>query len=112
MLADPWATLVTKPLLLTLATVASLPDQEIERPERRLPAESAVVAVIWTAAPTSRLTTAGVTFTEATAAGTTVMVAVSEPVAALPGPGGAALERPATRGAPLTPVLRPPSPVR
>ena len=83
MLADPWATLVTKPLPLTLATVASLPDQEIERPERRLPAESAVVAVSWTAAPTSRLTTAGVTFTEATAAGTTVMVAVSEPVAEL-----------------------------
>ena len=96
MLADPWATLVTKPLLLTLATVASLPDQEIERPERRLPAESAVVADSWTAAPTSRLTTAGVTFTEATAAGTTVMVAVSEPVAELPWPWATTLKRPAS----------------
>src|SRR6266566_2831196 len=28
MLVDPWATLVTKPLLLTLATVASLPHQQ------------------------------------------------------------------------------------
>src|SRR5207245_9493134 len=58
MLADPWATLVTKPLLLTLATVASLLDQEIERPARRLPAQSAVVAASWTAGPRARLTTA------------------------------------------------------
>src|SRR5205814_10333195 len=93
MLADPWATLVTKPLLLTLATVASLPDQEIERPERRLPAESPVVSVSWTAAPTSSLTTAGVTFTEATAAGTTVMVAVPDPVAGLPSPRAKSCER-------------------
>ena len=53
-------------------------DHEIERPERRLPAESVVLAVSCTAAPASRLTTAGVTFTEATAAGTTVTVVVSE----------------------------------
>ena len=78
MLADPWATLVTKPLPFTPATAATLLDHEIERPGRRLPAESVVVAVSCTAAPTSRLTTAGVTFTEATAAGTTVTVVVSE----------------------------------
>src|SRR5437773_2218465 len=78
MVAAPWATLVTKPLPFTPATAATLLDHEIERPERRLPAESVVVAVSCTAAPTSRLTTAGVTFTEATAAGTTVMVVVSE----------------------------------
>src|SRR5260221_12562665 len=84
MLAEPWATLVTRPLLLTLATVASLLDQEIERPERGLPAESAVVAVSSTAAPTSSLTTAGVPLTEATPPGTTVMISVSEPEAEFP----------------------------
>src|SRR5947208_9416205 len=73
MVAEPGATLATRPLLFTLATDALLLDQEIERPERTLPAESAVVAVSCTEAPTSRLTTAGITFTEATAAGTTVM---------------------------------------
>ncbi len=78
MAAEPWATLVTKPPLFTLATAGALLDHEIERPERRLPAESVVVAVSCTVAPTSRLTTAGVTFTEATPAGTTVTVAVSE----------------------------------
>src|SRR5437867_13406969 len=78
MVAEPGATLATKPPLFTLATDALLLDQEIERPERTLPAESAVVAVSCTEAPTSRLTSAGITFTEATAAARTVMVAVSE----------------------------------
>src|SRR5437867_4250084 len=86
MVAEPGATLATRPLLFTLATDALLLDQEIERPERTLPAESAAVAVSCTEAPTSRLTTAGITFTEATAAGTTVIVAVSEPEPELPWP--------------------------
>src|SRR5437870_3984937 len=84
MVAEPGATLATKPPLFTLATDALLLDQEIERPDRTLPAESVVVAVSCTEVPTSRLTMAGVTFTEATAAGTTVIVAVSEPEPELP----------------------------
>src|SRR5439155_257132 len=45
MVAEPGATLATRPLLFTLATDALLLEQEIERPERTLPAESGVVAV-------------------------------------------------------------------
>ena len=93
MVAEPWPTLVTKPLLFTLATAASLLDQEIERPDRRLPAESVVVAVSCTAAPTRRLTTAGITFTAATRARTTVTVAVSGAAA---GPLATTLNTPAS----------------
>jgi hypothetical protein len=78
MVAEPWPTLVARPVPFTLATAGALLDQEIVRPDSTLAAESVVVAVSCTAVPRRRLTTAGVTFTEATRVRMTVTVAVSE----------------------------------
>src|SRR2546422_8165675 len=72
--AAPAALLVTRPLVLTVATAALLLAQVTVRPVSALPAESFGVAVSWTVCPTGRLAVAGATATEATGTDVTVIV--------------------------------------
>src|SRR6266568_1474913 len=74
--AEPVATPVTTPLLLTVATAGTLVDHVTVRPLSRLPAESFGVAVNWTVAPTRIVAELGATVTEATGTGATVTAAV------------------------------------
>src|SRR6267378_4664679 len=69
----PAAAPVTSPVPLTLAIVVLLDCQVITRPANGLPFASFGVAVSWTVAPTATLAEAGVTVTEATGTGVTVM---------------------------------------
>ncbi len=69
MVAVPVATAVRRPAASTVATAALLDPQVTVRPERTFPAESRVVAAIWTVLPTPRLAAAGDTLTAATGAG-------------------------------------------
>src|SRR6266568_3950320 len=64
--AEPVATPVTTPLLLTVATAGTLVDHVTVRPLSRLPAESFGVAVNWTVAPTRIVAELGATGTGAT----------------------------------------------
>src|SRR5690242_5238353 len=68
MVAVPWATPVSRPAAVTEATEALLLVQVTVRPVSTLPAESLRVAVNCRVAPTSWLTDAGATVTEATEA--------------------------------------------
>src|SRR6266853_1043568 len=72
----PAATPVTRPLPFTLAIVLSLDCQVITRPVSGLPLASFGVAVSCTVPPTATLAEAGVTVTEATGTGVTVMADV------------------------------------
>jgi hypothetical protein len=76
-LVEPAAAPVTNPALLTVATAGARLTQVTARPDRGPPAESFVTAASCTLAPTSTLTTAGVTVTEATGTGVTATTAVS-----------------------------------
>jgi len=78
MVAEPMVTPVTRPLLLTLATVVALLDHVIERPDKVLPAESFGVAVSCTVFPVATLADAGLTTTDAT--GTIAAVIVDVPL--------------------------------
>ena len=75
--ADPEALPVTRPLALTVATVALVLDHVTVRPLSVLPAESLVTAASWRVAPTKMLAAAGLTLTEATGTLATVIVAVA-----------------------------------
>src|SRR5437870_6922135 len=72
----PALTPVTSPLALTLAVVLSLDCQVITRPDNGLPFASLGVAVSCTVPPVATLVVAGVTVTDATGTGVTVMAAV------------------------------------
>src|SRR6266480_1017113 len=74
--AEPAATPVTKPLLLTVATAVLLLDHVTTRPVRVPPAESLVTAESCRVPPTKRLADAGLTVTDATGTIVTVMTAV------------------------------------
>ena len=73
--ADPWATPVTTPLGETVASAALLVVQVTVRPETGLPLASSGVAMSGAVCPTVTVAVAGLTTTEATVAGTTVIVA-------------------------------------
>src|SRR6266566_1612822 len=74
--AEPAATPVTKPLLVTVATAGLLLAQVTTRPASELPAESFVTAESCCVAPTAMLADVGLTVTEATGTLATVMVAL------------------------------------
>src|SRR5882762_909135 len=74
--ADPAALPVTRPLVLTVATVVLLLDHAMTRPVRVPPAESRVAAESCCVAPTARLADAGLTVTVATGTVVTVMAAL------------------------------------
>src|SRR5207249_3216957 len=74
--AEPAATPVTRPLLLTVATAVLLLDQVMTRPVSVLPAESLVTAESCRVAPTATLADAGFTVRDATGTAVTVMAAV------------------------------------
>ena len=82
--AEPAATAVTKPLGDAAATAGLVDVQATMRPLSTLPAESVVAAASCTDPPTCTLAVAGLTTTDATAAGITVTSAVSEIPAARP----------------------------
>src|SRR6266852_4973549 len=69
MVAEPAATPVTRPLLVTLATLVLLLDQLTTRPDSGFPFASFGVAVSCTVPPTVTLAVAGVTSTVATGTG-------------------------------------------
>src|SRR5947208_6794192 len=74
--AEPAATPVTKPLLLTVATAVLLFDHVTTRPVRVPPAESLVTAESCRVPPTAMVADAGLTVTDATGTIVTVMTAV------------------------------------
>src|SRR5438876_4772989 len=74
--AEPAATPVTKPLLLTVATAGLLLAQVTTRPASELPAESLVTAESCRVSPTAMVPDAGLTVTAATGTTVTVMAAV------------------------------------
>src|SRR5436190_23009728 len=74
--AEPATTPVTSPLALTVATAVLLLDHVIVRPDSALPLASFGVAVSWTVCRAGTLAVAGLTVTEATGTGTTVMADV------------------------------------
>src|SRR5438105_2639954 len=74
--ALPAATLVTSPLLLTVATLGLLEVHVTERPVRTRPPASLSTALSCFIAPTDRFTVAGLTVTDATGAGPTPVAAV------------------------------------
>src|SRR6266516_6798538 len=74
--AEPAATAVTSPLASTVATPAASVDHVMTRPVRTLPSASWSVAVICCVAPTPTVAAVGLTLTEATGAGFTVMAAL------------------------------------
>src|SRR6266566_1412673 len=74
--AVPAATAVTSPLASTVATPAASVDHVMTRPVRTLPSASWSVAVICCVAPTPTVAAAGLTLTDATGAGFTVMAAL------------------------------------
>jgi hypothetical protein len=74
--ADPSATVVTTPPVLTNATGALLVDHVIVRPVNGLPLASRGVAVSCTVCPTATLAVAGLTVTDATGTLVDVMAAV------------------------------------
>jgi hypothetical protein len=74
--ADPAATPVTRPLLLTVATAVLLLPQVTTRPVRIVPAKSFVVAVSCCESPTVIVAELGLTLTEATGTLITVIVAL------------------------------------
>src|SRR5207245_1360139 len=67
--AEPGVTAVTRPLPFTVATDVLLLDQETARPESAAPFAACGVAVSWTVSPAWTVAVAGVTSTDATAAG-------------------------------------------
>src|SRR5881394_137137 len=75
--ADPAATPITSPLVVTVATEGLLVAHVMVRPERGLPLASFGVAVSWIVPPARIDAAAGLTLTDATAAGVTVTAAVS-----------------------------------
>ena len=75
--ADPTAAPVTSPAPFTVATAGALLAHVTARPDSWLPDESFTIAASCTLAPIARLTTAGVTDTEATGMGVTATTAVS-----------------------------------
>src|SRR5439155_13297291 len=96
--AEPAATPVTRPLVVTLAAAVLLLVHTIVRPESGLPFASFGVAVSCTAWPVCMLAVAGLTATEAT--GTLVPVIAAEPL--FPSLAAVIVAAPA-----LTPVTRP-----
>src|SRR6266566_2871708 len=74
--AEPAATAVTSPLASTVATPAASVDHVMTRPVRTLPSASWSVAVICCVAPTPTVAAVGLTLTDATGAGFTVMAAL------------------------------------
>jgi len=74
--AEPAATAVTRPLVLTVAAELLELVHVTVRPVRMLPLASRNVAVSWAVCPTDRLAVAGLTVTEATGALVTVTAAV------------------------------------
>src|SRR5256885_17132701 len=74
-IAEPATFAVTRPLVLTVATVALSLDQVIVRPDSGLPFASRGVAVSCTVCPTGTLGEAGVTVTEATGTGGALFLA-------------------------------------
>src|SRR5206468_12763245 len=74
--AEPAATPVTKPALLTVATAGLLLAQVTTRPASEAPAESLVTAASCCVAPTAMVAEVGVIVTEATGTLATVMVAL------------------------------------
>src|SRR5207244_1695493 len=74
--AEPWATPVTWPLGLRVATPGLLLAHVTVRPVRAPPAESCGVAVSCNVCPTRTLAVAGVTCTDATGTRVTVTAAV------------------------------------
>src|SRR6266545_655121 len=75
--AVPGATALAMPSWSATTTVSSLDAQRISRPASALPRASSGVAMKTMLVPTSMVAVAGLTSTEATAAGTTVIAAVS-----------------------------------
>jgi len=69
MVAEPAATPVTRPAVDTIATLASLVDQVMVRPDKVFPAASLGTALKWTVSPGPIVEVWGVTTTEATGGG-------------------------------------------
>src|SRR6266516_7747077 len=99
MFAEPAATAVTSPLASTVATPAASVDHVMTRPVRTLPSASWSVAVICCVAPTPTVAAVGLTLTDATGAGFTVMAALppfpSLVAVIFAAPGATAVTRPA-----------------
>src|SRR6266568_2282775 len=97
--AEPAATAVTSPLASTVATPAASVDHVMTRPVRTLPSASWSVAVICCVAPTPTVAAVGLTLTDATGAGFTVMAALppfpSLVAVIFAAPGATAVTRPA-----------------
>src|SRR6266568_3586265 len=97
--AVPAATAVTSPLASTVATPAASVDHVMTRPVRTLPSASWSVAVICCVAPTPTVAAVGLTLTDATGAGFTVMAALppfpSLVAVIFAAPGATAVTRPA-----------------
>src|SRR6266704_792413 len=74
--AEPAATAVTSPLASTVATPAASVDHVMTRLVRTLPSASWSVAVICCVAPTPTVAAVGLTLTDATVAGFTVIAAL------------------------------------
>src|SRR5690349_11198087 len=71
----PGATAVTRPNALIVALAGTLEVQATARPFSSLPAESSAVGVIRLVSPTTSVSEAGTSLTEATRTGTTVTLA-------------------------------------
>src|SRR5215510_3779841 len=82
--AVPAATPVTSPPLLTVAVPVAPFDQVMLRPVRTLPFASLVVAASWTVFPTATEALAGLTVTEATAAGEPLVMVTCDVSATVP----------------------------
>src|SRR6266705_1787769 len=97
--AVPAATAVTSPLASTGATPAASVDHVMTRPVRTLPSASWSVAVICCVAPTPTVAAVGLTLTDATGAGFTVIAALppfpSLVAVIFAAPGATAVTRPA-----------------
>jgi hypothetical protein len=78
MVADPAATALTRPLAETVATPAASLDQTMARPVRTFPAESLVMALSWTVPPAVTLADGGVTVTDFTGTGVTLIDALPD----------------------------------
>src|SRR2546429_39054 len=76
--AEPAATPLTRPVLLTVAAAVLLLDQVTVLPVSTFPAESNVVAVSWRVCPGCTLADAGLTLTADTGGRVTATVAVSD----------------------------------
>ena len=76
--AEPAATPLTRPVLLTVAAAVLLLDQVTVLPVSTFPAESNVVAVSWRVCPGCTLADAGLTLTAETGGRVTATVAVSD----------------------------------